>query len=165
MDFYEHTNNWFKGELFEGSIILISGITILVLSFLTWKIGTTPNAKSFAIVLLVVGLVFSGISFGFQANKKRMVTSDKQYKENPVTFVQQEKQRVEGFQWMYKISAVVSGIFFALTFIAFMYSENRIILSIALGLMIIGSSLILIDYFSKERAAIYYQEILKEQAK
>ena len=165
MDFYEHTNNWFKGELFEGSIILISGITILVLSFLTWKIGTTPNAKSFAVVLLIVGLVFSGISFGFQANKKRMLTFEKQYNENPVTFIQQEKERVEGFQWMYKMSAIISGAFFALTFIAFMFSENRIILSLALGFMLIGSSLILIDYFSKERAAIYYQEILKEQAK
>lgn len=165
MDFFQHTNNWFKGELFEGTIILISGITILVLSFLTWKIGTTPNAKSFALVLLVVGLLFSGISFGFQANKKRVVAFEKQYKENPTTFIQQEKERVEGFQWMYKMSAIISGICFAVTFITFMYFENRIFLSIALGLMIIGGSLIVIDYFSKERATIYYQQILQEQSK
>ena len=165
MDFYQHTNNWLKGELFEGTIILISGITILVLSFLTWKIGTTPNAKSFALVLLVVGLLFSGISFGFQANKKRVVAFEKQYKENPTTFIQQEKERVEGFQWMYKMSAIISGICFAVTFITFMYFENRIFLSIALGLMIIGGSLIVIDYFSKERATIYYQQILQEQSK
>ena len=165
MEFFQHTTNWFKGELFEGTIILISGITILALSFFTWKIGTTPNAKSFALVLLVVGLLFSGISFGFQANKKRVVAFEKQYKENPTVFIQQEKQRVEGFQWMYKISAVISGICFAITFIAFMFSENRIFLSIALGLMFIGGSLIIIDYFSKERAAVYYQQILKEHSK
>ncbi len=165
MDFFQHTTNWFKGELFEGTIVLISGIAILALSFLTWKIGTTPNAKSFACVLLVVGLLFTGISFGFQANKKRMITFEKQYNENPITFIQQEKERVEGFQWMYKMSAIISGICFAVTFIAFMYFENRIFLSIALGLMIIGGSLIVIDYFSKERAAIYYQQILKEQSK
>lgn len=165
MDFYKHTENWFQGELFEGSIILISGIAVLALSFLTWKIGTTPNAKSFAWVLLLVGLLFTGISFGFQANKKRMVAFEKQYKENPTTFIQNEKERVEGFQWMYKMSAVISGICFALTFIAFMFSENRIFLSIALGLLFIGGSLIIIDYFSKERAAIYYQQILKEQSK
>lgn len=165
MDFFQHTMNWLKGELFEGTIVLISGIALLVLSFVTWKFGTTPNSKSFALVLLLVGILFSGIYLGFQANKKRMVDFEQQYKENPTTFIQQEKERVESFQWMYKISAIISGVCFALTFIAFMYFENRIFLSIALGLMIIGCSLIVIDYFSKERAGIYYQHILKEQSK
>lgn len=30
MDFYQHTENWLKGELFEGTLILITGILLII---------------------------------------------------------------------------------------------------------------------------------------
>jgi hypothetical protein len=59
MNFYQHTQKWYNGELFEGKMILFFGIIITIMSLLIWKYGTTPNAKSLIIPLLSVGLLFS----------------------------------------------------------------------------------------------------------
>jgi membrane-bound ClpP family serine protease len=166
MDFYQHTQNWLKGELFEGTIILFSGIILIIISLLFWKYGSTPNAKSLIIPILVVGLLFSlGIGSMMISNQKRIAQFEKAYQENTKVFIESEKQRVEDFQVLYKYSVGFAAISFVLTIIAFGFLENRIFQSICIALMIVSVSLIIIDHFSKERAGIYYQHILKEIAK
>lgn len=166
MDFYQHTQNWMKGELFEGTIVLISGIILIIISLLFWKYGSTSNAKSLIIPILVVGLLFSlGIGAMMISNQKRIAQFEKAYQENSKVFIESEKQRVEDFQVLYKYSVGFAAISFVLTIIAFGFFENRIFQSICIALMIVSVSLIIIDHFSKERAGIYYQHILKEIAK
>ena len=166
MDFYKHTENWLRGELFEGTLILITGILLIIISGLLWKFGSTPNAKALIIPTLVVGLLFSlGVGSMMFSNQKRIAQFEKAFKENPELFIKTEKQRVEDFQVLYKYSVGFAAVSFLLTIIAFGFFENRIFQSICIALMIVSVSLIVIDHFSKERAAIYYQEILKVEAK
>ena len=47
-------------------------------------------------------------------------------------------------------------------FIVFLFIHHTTIQSIAIALMIIAASLILIDYFSKERSTTYYEHIMLE---
>ncbi len=163
MNFYEHTQNWFNGELFEGKLVLTSGIIITIISLLIWKYGSTPNAKSLIIPLLLVGLLFSiGISSMMMSYSKRIVQAEQSYQENAEEFILSEKKRVEDFQVLYKYSIFFTAVSFILTVIAFGFMENRIFQSICIALTIMSISLIVIDYFSKERAGIYYIEIQKE---
>lgn len=162
MNFYQYTQNWLKGELFEGTIILISGIILIIIALLFWKFGSTPNAKSLVIPIFVVGLLFSlGIGSMMFSNQKRITQFEEAYQDNPTAFIKSEKQRVEDFQVLYKYSVGFAAISFLLTIIAFGFFENRIFQSICIALMIISVSLIVIDHFSKERSQIYYVEILK----
>jgi len=163
MDFYQNTQDWLKGELFEGTILLISGIILLIISLILWKFGSTPNAKALIIPIMVVGLLFIlGVGGFMVSNQKRISNFEKSYQENPKEFIESEKQRVEEFQVLYKYSVGFAAISFLLTIIAFGFVENRIFQSICIALMIISVSLIIIDHFSKERAKIYYQHILTE---
>lgn len=163
MNFYQHTQNWFSGELFEGKIILISGIIITIVSLFIWKFGTTPNAKSLIIPLMVVGLLFSiGVGSMLINYPKRMAQAEKSYQKNEKEFILAEKKRVEDFQVLYKYSIGFTAVSFLLTILAFGFFENRVFQSICIGLMLISVSLIIIDHFSKERAGIYYIEIQKE---
>ena len=163
MDFYQNTKDWLKGELFEGTILLISGIILLIISLILWKFGSTPNAKALIIPIMVVGLLFIlGVGGFMVSNQKRISNFEKSYQENPKEFIESEKQRVEEFQVLYKYSVGFAAISFLLTIIAFGFVENRIFQSICIALMIISVSLIIIDHFSKERAKIYYQHILTE---
>lgn len=166
MDFYQHTTHWLKGELFEGTIILVFGVILLIISLLLWKFGLTANARSLVIPILVVGLLFSlGIGSMMISNQKRIAQFDKAYQENPEAFIKSEKQRVEDFQVLYKYSVGFAALSFLLTIIAFGFFENRIFQSICIALMIIAVSLIIIDHFSKERAGIYYQHIIEHTPK
>ena len=163
MDFYQNTQDWLKGELFEGTILLISGIILLIISLILWKFGSTPNAKALIIPIMVVGLLFIlGVGGFMVSNQKRISNFEKSYQENPKEFIESEKQRVEEFQILYKYSVGFAAISFLLTIIAFGFVEDRIFQSICIALMIISVSLIIIDHFSKERAKIYYQHILTE---
>ena len=166
MSFYQHTQNWFSGELFEGKIVLISGIIITIVSLIIWKFGTTPNAKSLIIPLMVVGLLFSmGVGSMMMSYPKRMEQAEQSYQENEREFILAEKKRVEDFQVLYKYSVAFAALSFFLTIIAFGFVENRVFQSICIGLMIVSVSLIIIDHFSKERAGIYYIEIQKQLEK
>ena len=166
MRFYQHTQNWFRGELFEGKIILFSGIIITIISLIIWKFGATPNAKSLITPLMVVGLLFSiGISSMLMSYPKRMAQAEQSYQENAKEFLLAEKKRVEDFQVLYKYSVGFAAVSFFLTIIAFGFVENRVFKSICMGLMIVSVSLIIIDHFSKERAGIYYIEIQKQLEK
>ena len=163
MNFYQHTQNWYDGELFEGKMVLFFGIIITIMSLLIWKYGTTPNAKSLIIPLLSVGLLFSiGLSAMIINYPKRMAKSELAFEENAPKFIFLEKKRVEVFQVLYKYSVVFAAVSFLLTIIAFGFMENRIFQSICIALMLISVALVIIDHFSKERAEIYYLEIQKQ---
>jgi hypothetical protein len=57
MEFIQHTINWCKGEILEGSMVVLYGAVIVIVSILFRKIGATPFTKAMFIPLLVVGLL------------------------------------------------------------------------------------------------------------
>lgn len=163
MDFLQNTLNWVKGEMFEASVIFLVGIFIMVSAISFWQFGTTPYSKALVIPLAITGLIFCGVgASGYLSNQKRLTEYPTQYEKNHTEFIQSEKQRVEGFQYMYKVSLAVFGVSALVVLIAFLFTENKTFQSIAIALMIIGSSLVVIDFFSKERATIYYGQINEE---
>lgn len=94
-----------------------------------------------------------------------MAQFEKAYQENSEAFIKSEKQRVEDFQVLYKYSVAFAAISFLLTIIAFGFLESKNFQSICIALMIVSVSLIIIDHFSKERAGIYYQQIMEYSPK
>jgi len=164
MDFIQHSLNWTKGEIFERTLITVFAVVILVASFLFWKFGLTPYAKALVIPALLVGIVLlgSGISL-ITSNNKRQVEFQKAFEEDSSAFVQSEKKRVEDFQYLYTITKVMATLFFLFAVISFWFLESPRIQAIALALAFFGFAGLLIDYFSQERADIYYAEILNER--
>lgn len=163
MEFILHTTHWVKGEIFEGSAIIISGILTFIVCFMLWQLGTTPNSKTLIIPTFVVGVLFvaMGISMVY-SNNKRLPEMVEAYRQNPTEFAQQEKQRVEDFQILYPISLAVSTVCFVLTLAFFWFTNNQTLYATGIATSVFGIALILIDYFSKERANIYYEQILQQ---
>lgn len=160
MDFIEHAIAWCKGEIFEGRIILISGIVVVILAFLFYKLGTTLNAKALLYPLLVVGFLFVGIGVTMPyTNSKRITKFQKAYNENPKAFIQSEKERVEGFQYMYTMTLIIAAVSFAFAALVFWFSQSPLLKAIAISVALFGISGLVIDHFSEERAEIYYQKI------
>ena len=161
MKLVEYSIQWAKGESFEGMCIAIAGILTLICSLLIWKFGSTVNAKSLLIPAFVLGILFSTMgSFMLYSNNKRITEFQRAYQADSEEFIQDEKKRVEGFQFMYPTSLAISAVCFLITVLAFAYSKNPTFHAIGIVLTVFGMSLIIIDYFSKERAQIYYEQIL-----
>lgn len=163
MELIQHTTNWIKGELFEAKLIVAFGLLTIIAGFLFWKIGTTPNAKALLIPLIVVGAVYTSIGGGMlYSNPKRMVELPQSYQQNKEEFAKSEKKRVDDFQYGYKISKIVATVLFLLTLIIFWTTKNPNWMGIGIALTYFALAGLVVDYFSQERADIYYAEILKE---
>ena len=161
MKFIEYSIQWAKGESFEGLCVTIAGGLTLICSFLIWKYGTTLNAKALIIPTLVLGLFFSMIgSYMLYSNQQRLTEFQVAYQADSEAFLQNEKKRVEDFQIMYLVSLAISMVSFVQVILAFTFSKNPTFHAITLVLSVFGLSLIILDYFSKERSQIYYDHIL-----
>lgn len=94
-------------------------------------------------------------------NQKRIVNFEKEYKLDTHSFVNKEKQRIESFQYQYTISKVVATVGFLSTLLIFWLTKKSTWQGFGIGISLFSLVGLIIDYFSEERARIYYQEILK----
>lgn len=157
----EHTLNWYKGEIFEAKFILAFGVATILVATLFRYFGNTLNSKALFIPLLIVGLIFIAIggSMGY-SNQKTIRTIEQASKENIGEFVSAEKKRVEDFQYLYPLSLSISAVCFVIAVVFLGFMKNHHLHSIAIALTVFGFAFMVIDYFSKERSAIYYKQII-----
>lgn len=162
MDFFTHTTAWIKGEILEAVLITAFGLVTIAGGFLFWKLGTMPTAKALLMPLVVTGVIYSAIGISmYMSNQKRLTEYEQNYKLDSLSFIKAEKQRVENFQYMYVISKVVATVFFAVTLLLFWFTKNPGLHALGIGLTLFALTGLVVDYFSQERAEIYYQAILK----
>ena len=163
MKFIEYSTQWAKGEIFEGLCVTLFGVLIIVCTAMLHKFGTTINAKALIIPTLIIGLLFGMLgSYMLYSNNQRINQFESEYQANPTTFIENEKKRVEEFQILYPISLAISAVCFFVTILVFTFSKSPNFHAIGVALSILGLTLIIIDYFSKERAQIYYEHILNQ---
>lgn len=161
MNFFNDTSAWIRGEIFEAVLIFTFGIVAIISGALFWKFGTTSNAKALVIPLVATGIVYASLGGSmYISNHKRLPVYQQSFSENAIEFIKAEKKRVEGFQYMYTISKVVATVFFTMTLLIFWFSKSSTLQGFGIGLTIFAISGLVVDYFSQERAEIYYKAIL-----
>lgn len=166
MEFIQHSINWIKGEIFEAYIYGAFGLLLIFSSLIFWKFGHTSNSKALIIPLIVVGLFFFGAAIsGIYSNKQRSHEYKQAFMKNKTEFIKSEKARVENFQYLYKITIIIASVCFLLAICTFVFTQHPTLRGIGIALVIFGITGLIIDYFSKERADIYYTIITKSLQK
>ena len=161
MNILFHTLNWYKGEIFEASVILGFGLLLIVLAVIFWQVGSSPYSQAMVIPLVVAGAIFTLSSgYGLWKNQRLVAQLEQKLPEDEEHFVKAEKKRVEGFQYLYDFTKYLATGFFAIAMLIFFFTENRHWQAAAIAMVILGLSGLVIDYFSKERADVYYQIIM-----
>lgn len=161
MELIQHTVAWCKGEIFEGRIILITGLLVAVATLGFWKLGTTPFAKAAIVPVGVLALLLVGTGISMNVtNTKRITTFQEAYATDPVAFAQAEQVRADEFiawyprtRWIF-LGVAVAGMLLMMTGSAKWKSIGMVLLALSLCLFVI-------DHFSEERAMIYYVRILE----
>ncbi|PRY30427.1 hypothetical protein CLV58_12448 [Spirosoma oryzae] len=160
--FIRYTIDWCQGEILEGRIVLLFGCLCTLVTLILWRTGTTPNAKALVIPLLVVSLLHVGTGLSMmRSNRARINAFSMAYQANPAQFVQQEKIRTESFMKWYPLTRYVVGGLFLIGMLVFLFTTAPLWKSVAICLLITGFSILLIDYFSEERATQYHQHIIE----
>lgn len=156
----QNTINWYNGEIFEGKFILGFGFFLILTALLFYFLGNTPAAKALLIPLLVIGLFFSitGVNMIY-SNGKQKQEIVKRYGQNPKEFINTEIKRVNDFQYLYPMSIAISLACFLIAIALLYFTQNIYLKAIAISLILFGMAFAVIDYFSKERATIYYEQL------
>lgn len=161
MYFIKHSINWCKGEIFEGRMIFLFGIIFLIITFSFWKYGTTPSAKALIIPIFILSVlsIGTGLSMNF-SNQKNIVSFEKAYNENARNFVKKEKERTEAFIKWYPFTRYVGAGLILTGLLLFLFTILPLWKSISLCLIVLAFAVLVIDYFSEERANQYHYQIL-----
>ncbi len=162
MELIQHTINWAKGEILEATIMGTIGFLILASALMFWKFGSTPYAKAMVIPLLVVGIIplLAGIS-GVISNRNRIPDYEQAWQQDPQKFMLAEKERVEGFDEIFKYTYPGAIIFVISGAVLFFVLSSPTGKAISLALMVLGLMAYFIDHFAAERAQIYLEQIEK----
>ncbi len=159
----QHTFNWYNGEIFEAKFILGFGFVLVLISVLFHFLGNTPASKAIVIPFLTLGIIIVLMSvYGIYSNSTKMQALQAQHDKNPIQFQQDEIKRVEGFQYLYPMSIGISLVSFLVALGLLYFVKNIHWQAIAITLIFFGASFAVIDYFSKERASIYYEKLAKK---
>ena len=163
-DFIQHTIAWGKGEVFEGRMILLFGLAMLAVGVAFWLSGPTPHAKALVIPALVVSLLSipTGLNLSWK-NARNLELYQQAYAQNPDQFVQQEKQRTDNFIQWYPYTRWGMGAVTVVGLALLLVLASPTGKAIGLGLVLLAFAVLVIDYFSEERAAIYHQHIVAYQ--
>ena len=109
---------------------------------------------------MVIGIFFTAIGVGsIYSNSKKVAQVELKFNENQEQFIQTEIKRVEDFQYLYPMSIGISLFCFAVALGLLYFVKNIHWQAIAIALILFGSAFAIIDYFSKERATIYYEQL------
>lgn len=164
MNLIKHTLQWCKGEIFEGKMIFLFGILLLLITLSFWKFGFTINAKALVIPVLLLSILHIGTGVVMvYSNSTKQEKFVAQYKENPENFKQKEIKRTNGFVKYYPLTRYFSIGLILIGFLLFLLLYNPVWKSIGLCVMVVGFSVIVIDYFSEERAFTYQNALLHEK--
>ena len=144
----ENTINWYHGEIFEGKMILLFGVIIGIIGFILYFWGTTPYAKALFVPMLVLGVLLIATGSGMiYTNGKALTQIAEIYEKNPAEFIQSEIKRVEGFMYLYPTTLTASAVLFLVGVLLLAFTKNMYFHSSAVALVVLGVSLIAIDYF------------------
>lgn len=156
----QNTINWYNGEIFEGKFILGFGFFLILTALLFYFLGNTPSAKALLIPLLVIGIFFSLTGANMiRSNGKQKQEIAKKYEQNPKEFINAEIIRVDDFQYLYPMSIAISLACFLIAIALLYFTQNVHLKAVAISLILLGMAFAVIDYFSKERATIYYEQL------
>lgn len=161
MSLINDTIDWYKGEVFEAFFICGFGVFIFVIAIVIKGFGDTYGSQALILPIMVIGIIL-GMTGGYNAyvNKQKIMPLEQVQSIDEMSFIQSEKERVEGFQYLYTFTKYLATVLFALAILIFFFLENKNWQAIAIAMVILGLSGLVIDYFSKERADTYYQIIL-----
>jgi predicted DNA repair protein MutK len=163
------TLHWVRGEQIEGIVVACSAVVILLVGIFLPRIVSSPAAKALMIPLIVVGGIYLavGASIGLSATNEGKALTEKYQDSEQHGFVQDEIQRVQGFQSSYNTSRIITSLMLVAglllfwfsnvkTLNAFWLSHNITLQGIGIACVLFGLVGICVDYFSMHRAKAYY---------
>lgn len=162
MEILNHSVEWSQGEIYEGKWIISFGCILVAVALFIHFDSISEAAKTLLIPCIVLAVLFIGTGvYLVTQNTNRILIYEEVQKEQVPAFVKGEKERVSAFISWYPKTRIILAILavFGLAFVLF--SKNHMLSSIGIALVALALSGYVIDYFSEDRAKVYFEALMR----
>jgi hypothetical protein len=162
MEMIEYIKQYYQSE---RSMVLVGaaiGLAFILIAFITYRQYGLEQLNKGLIFTLVAGGLFlmSGFFYAFQLNKK--VVEVNSFTQTNTELQQTEIQRVEKIiAGSYKLSFIIANVLIVAGIALQFIYPNYLLRGIGLTLLIFGTTLLTIDFFSINNHKIYLESIRK----
>lgn len=156
MEFSQAFQDWVKGELLQAKLMLFIGTIILLCVIYSFKSNDQfLSGLTSPLVLTVVALIGYG-GFIIPDRNKRLSKIEIELNKEAAQIISEEKKKIEEGIATCKITIKVWGVIVIAGIILFLLFSNSYYKGLAIGIIILGLSLLLIDVFIDNRAKKLY---------
>lgn len=161
MSIFQFAIEWAKGEIVEATIITTVGFVLLACAAAFYAWGMTTNTKAMVIPVAVVGAIFfSQGLMGIKSNRDHLARFESKTAADRAEFITKEKQRVEGFGTIYRVTYPLATVFIIVGILLTLIPKSFQLQAVGMVLIFLGMSTYVVDFFAKERGDAYYQRLL-----
>jgi fatty acid desaturase len=151
---------WCESEIYTAKWLTAVGVVGLIVAIAFWKWGTIETARAIVLPLVAMSVLQIGIAVGTTyTNRQRIDDFREAYQDSPERFLQSEKERVAAFMPNYTVALVLGGVMLVAGFLGFALFKAPIWRAIALMCIYFTLTLFTLDYFTREHADIYQQQL------
>lgn len=145
MDYLNHLQNWTKGEVFQGKLMLLLAFFTLLILVLIFK---SEHALLKGMMIPLGILLLINVGYGSFITFKRPVelkTSITQYQENREVYLQQAFEKAKLDDKNYTMIKRFWAVLLVVSLIAFFFVSKEYYLGLSLGFMVFFVVALLID--------------------
>jgi len=159
MELLKYTSEWVKGEIFQGKIMLVIGILLLIGSIAILK-SNHEILKGTLIPLGLILMIFLGYG-GFQTfgRQSYLTKVTAVHKESPKKAITQEYDKALKDAKTYKLLKIVWTILIVVSVIIYSIFSNDYFKGLAIGLIGLFLAALIIDSMLHYRLEIYLKGI------
>lgn len=160
MELIDYSIKWCESEIYTAKWLTAVGVVGLIVAIAFWKWGTIETARAIVLPLVAMSVLQIGIAVGTTyTNRQRIDDFREAYQDSPGRFLQSEKERVAAFMPNYTVALVLGGVMLVAGFLGFALFKAPIWRAIALMCIYFTLTLFTLDYFTREHADIYQQQL------
>jgi ABC-2 type transport system permease protein len=162
MDIMKLSTDWAKAEVFSGKMVWFFALVYIFAAFGFFYLGRTAMAKAFFLPLLVAGCLLIAIGAGlFFANKPRIIRFEKEYQQDPGTFIAREIQRTaESKKQLTLVFKILPVIIIVAALIILLLPDSLAWRAIAVTLIATIVFLMFVDSNTEARNSAYHSKLI-----
>lgn len=161
MNMLDYTNAWVKGEVFQGKIMLVIGVILLIAAIAIFRSDNTL-LRGTLIPLGLMLLIFFGYgglqTFSRPAHINKVTEV---YNENPDKAIEQEVVKAKKDNKLYRNLKMVWVILIALAAILYIFVSTDYFKGLSIGLVALFLTTLTVDSILHYRLKIYLEHIEK----
>lgn len=161
MNLLDYTNTWVKGEVFQGKIMLVIGVVLLIAGIAIFRSDNTILRGTLIPLGLILLIFFGYGTFQTVSRPSHINKVTAVYNESPDKAIEQEFAKAQKDENSYRILKIVWVVLIVVSAVLFLVFSTDYLKGLSIGLIALFLTTLVVDSVLHHRLLVYF-EFLKD---